>query len=157
MESLAAYQALKGCNSVLFQLPTGPNTIKQGWQGNVTVQRCQKDAASGGKKISGPLLVIQGKDDLVVDEGTTTKAVQETATIFPTAKIEYHILPNVTHASAMYAGQFIWMDWIAARFAGESVKDGYRSITHRMVRPALAQQRDANWHIQIQTESWRVL
>ncbi|KAK0506866.1 hypothetical protein JMJ35_010720 [Cladonia borealis] len=123
MESLAAYQALKGCKSVLFQLPAGPNTIKQGWQENVTVQNHLNHAASGRKKISGPLLVVQSKDDPVVDLGTITNAVQETATMFPTAKIEYHILPNVTHASAMYA----------------------------------AQRREANWHIQAQTECWQVL
>ena len=61
MESLAAFQALKGCNSVVFQFPAGPNIIKQGWQENVTVQNHLNHVASGRKKISGPLLIIQAK------------------------------------------------------------------------------------------------
>ena len=82
MESLAAYQALKGCNSVLFQLPAGPNTIRPGWQDNVTVQNHLNHAASGRKKISVPLLAIHGNDDPGMDLGTTTNAVHETATMF---------------------------------------------------------------------------
>ena len=128
MESLAAFQALKGYNSALFQLPAGPNIIKHGWQENVTVKNYLNHAASGRMKINGPLLVIQTKMTQWWIWEQQTNAVQETATMLPIAKIQYDILLNVTHASAMYAGQSIWMDWIAARFADESIEDEYRSI-----------------------------
>ncbi|KAL9098590.1 MAG: hypothetical protein Q9187_009630, partial [Circinaria calcarea] len=113
-------------------------------------------AANGGKKISGPLLVIQGGQDPIVYPPATTEAVKETAKAYPAAQIEYHILPNISHVPAMHAGQMIWMDWIAARFAGTPVKPGFQSYVSKLVRPALALQPETNWFIQLETDSYQM-
>lgn len=154
-QSLDTYLGLKGCNSVLFQLPSGPNTLKVGWQNNPYIQKYQEVAANGGKPVSGPMLIIQGEDDPIVISKTTTDAVNETVKMCPSADIEYYLLPHVSHAPLMYASQQIWMDWIAARFAGGSVKPGYHSHVCTPVRPASAQQKETNWFIQLETEAWQ--
>lgn len=154
-QSLDTYLALKGCNTVLFQLPSGPEIVKPGWQNNPYIQKYQEVAANGGKKISGPLLVIQGEDDPLICAESVTDAVNETMKMFPSSQIEYYLLPHVRHAPAMYASQHIWMDWIAARFAGEPAKPGSHSHVCEPVRPASAQQVDTNWFIELETEPWQ--
>ena len=154
-QSLDRYLILRGCNTVLFQLSYGPNIVKSGWQNNPYIQRYQEVAANGGKKISGPMLIIQGEDDPFVTSQSVTDAVNETVKMFPSSQIEYYLLPHVAHAPALYASQQIWMDWIAARFAREPAKPGYHRHVCEPIRPASAQQADTNWFIQLATEPWQ--
>lgn len=156
MQNIDVFRTLKGCSTVLFQLPSDSSILKPGWHENDTIQQYQKSAATGGKRFEGPLLVIQGGEDPIVPSNTTTEAVNETAKMFPSVSIEYHLLPGVTHASAMYAGQHLYMDWIAARFAGTPTEGGVHMCSAEPVRPTSAQQTEANWFIQIQTSPWQV-
>lgn len=55
----------------------------------------------------------------------------------------------------MYAGQHIWMDWIAARFAGESLKPGLYEHVAEPNPPDRAQLKEINWFVQNQTQSWQ--
>lgn len=151
---LEAYVALKGCNTVLFNLDL-TNILKGGWQNNPSVQKYQKIAAVGGRCIRGAMLVIQGGVDPIVYPPSVTDAVNETLKADPSAKIEYHLLPDVSHAPAMYAGQSIYLDWIAARFSGLPVKPGFSRFDPQPVRPAAAQQLETNWFIQNETEPWQ--
>ena len=160
MQCLETYLALKGCNNVLFQTASSVPTkiLQPDWQQNPHLQAYQELAANGGKEIRGPLLVIQGLDDPIVSAQSVTDGVTETLKIFPSSaapQIEYHLLPHVTHASAMYAGQQIFMDWIAARFSGEPADLGYRSYVAEPVRDGGAQQAEVNWFIQGFTEAWQ--
>ena len=153
-QSLETYVALKGCNTVLFNIQS-TDILKEGWQNNTSVQEYQNVAAVGGKPISGPMLVIQGGVDPIVYPQSVTDAVNETLNAESTAKIEYHLLPNVSHAPAMYAGLRIYLDWIVARFSGQPVKPGFSRFDPQPVRPAAAQQLEANWFIQNETEPWQ--
>jgi pimeloyl-ACP methyl ester carboxylesterase len=153
-QSLETYVALKGCNTVLFNIQS-TNILKDGWQNNTWVQEYQQVAAVGGKCISGAMLVIQGGIDPIVYPQSVTDAINETMKADPSAKIEYHLLPNVSHAPAMYAGLQIYLDWIAERFSGQAVKPGFSRFEPRPVRPAAAQQLEANWFIQNETEPWQ--
>ncbi len=109
--SLDTLANLQGCNIVLFQLG-GHDILKPGWQNNPSVQRYQAANINGGKEIRGPLLAIQGGDDPIIHTPTVETAVTETIEKFPDSQIEYPLLPNVTHASAMYAGLQIYLEWI---------------------------------------------
>lgn len=153
-QSLETYIALKGCNTVLFNVPS-QNILKSGWQNNTSIQEYQDNAAVGGKRISGAMLVIQGAVDPIVYPQSVTDAVNQTIKADPSAQIEYHVLPNVSHAPAMYAGLQIYHDWIAARFSGQPVKPGFSRHDPLPVRPASAQQLEANWFIQNETEPWQ--
>ena len=153
-QSLETYVALRGCNTVLFNLQS-TKILKDGWRNNTSVQEYQRIAAVGGKRISGAMLVIQGGVDPIVYPQSVTDAVNETLKADPSAKIEYHLLPNVSHAPAMYAGLQIYLDWIAARFSRQPVKSGLSRFDPQPVRPATAQQLEANWFIQNETEPWQ--
>ena len=153
-QSLDTYVALKGCNTVLFNIES-TDILKEGWQNNTWVREYQKNAAVGGKRIGGAMLVIQGGVDPIVYPGSVTDAINETLKADPSASIEYHLLPNISHAPAMYAGLQIYLDWIAARFSGQPVKPGFSRYDPEPIRPAAAQQLEANWFIQNETEPWQ--
>ena len=153
-QSLETYIALKGCNTVLFNLPS-QNILKSGWQNNTSIQEYQENAAVGGNRISGAMLIIQGAADPIVYPQSVTDAINQTIRADPSAQIEYHVLPHVSHAPAMYAGLQIYLEWIAARFSRQPVKPGFSRHDPQPVRPASAQQLEANWFIQNETESWQ--
>ena len=157
-QNLETHRELKGCNTVLYNLPSG-DILKDGWQNNPTVQAWQEKAAVGGKPISGPMLVIQGGSDAVITPESVTNAISSTMRVSPAAQVEYHLLPNISHAPAMYAGLQIYIDWISARFSGQPMKlkerHGFSRYEHQPVRPASAQQVEANWFIQKQAGPWQ--
>ncbi len=155
IQCLETYHLLKGANNVLFQVASVPHMLAPNWHHNIHVQRYQALAANGGKEIRNPLLVIHGSDDPFVSAQSVTDGVTETVRSFPAAQISYHLLPHVTHASAMYAGQSIYLDWIAARFNAEPVASGYRSHVAVPMRSSEAQQAEANWFVKGYTEAWQ--
>ncbi|TVY44023.1 hypothetical protein LSUB1_G002122, partial [Lachnellula subtilissima] len=125
--------------------------VQPGWQENPFVQAWQALAINGGKEISGPLLIFHGESDPLLNFNVTSEAVENTLAKFPKSQIEFVILPNVSHIPALEASQPIWLDWIAARFAGES---GSRSqiSTACPARPSAAQQPELNWFINLATK-----
>jgi len=153
-QSVETYIALKGCTTVLYNLPSA-NVLKDGWQSNSVVQEYMNSAAVGRKRISGPMLVLQGGVDPIVYPQSVTDAVNETVKANPEAQIEYQLLPNVSHAPAMYAGLQIYVDWIDARFLGKAARPGFSRNDPEPVRPASAQQVEANWFIQNETAPWQ--
>ena len=146
---------LHGCTTVIYQL-VGPDILKPGWQNNSSIQKYQSAAANGGKEIGGPFLVIQGEADPIIYPPTVEAAINNTAQKFPTAQIEFHLLPNVTHTPVMYAGLPIYFEWINARFAGEAAKSGYHSSVATLARPPSSLQTEANWFIQKQLEPYQM-
>ncbi|KAI4140988.1 MAG: hypothetical protein L6R39_005557 [Caloplaca ligustica] len=153
-QSLETYVALKGCNTVLFNIQA-KDILKDGWQNNPSIQDHQRIAEVGGKPVRGPMLIIQGEIDPIVSPPSVTDAIERTVKADPSANIEYHVLPNVSHAETMYAGLQYYLDWIAARFSGQAVKAGFSRSDPRPVRPTSAQQVEENWIIQKETEPWQ--
>lgn len=156
IETLQTYRALGGCNTLLFQLPTDHEVLRPDWRFNPHIQEYQDIAVTGGKKISGPLLVIHGDSDTIVTLPPVTDAVKATAEACPSNHISYHILPGVSHVPAMYAGQQIWMDWIAARFERKPLDPGLYNYVAKPIRPEHTQLKEVNWHVQDRTEPWQL-
>ena len=154
IQTLDTYRAFNGCNTLLFQLPNGHDTLKSDWQSNTHIQQYQRLAFTGQKNISGPLLVMHGESDSAVTIESVTNAVHATAKVC-SSHISYHVLPNVSHVPAMYVGQPVWMDWIAARFAGESLEPGLFEHIAKPIRPGKKQLLETNWFVQEKTEPWQ--
>ena len=157
-QGIQSYQdltKLQGCTTVIYQL-AGTNLLKAGWQNNTAVQKFQSITTNGGKTISGPLLIIQGGADPIIYPRTVEAAVKNTAKKFPTAQIEFHVLPNVTHTPVMYAGLSIYLEWINARFAGKAAKPRLYSSVASLVRPPSSLQTEANWFVQKQLEPYQM-
>ena len=121
VEIFDAYTKAQGCNTLFFQLlPLDlPHTdiVHPDWRSNRHIHAYQQMAYTGRKPFAGPLLVIHGDADPLVTTESVDKAVEETAHACPEVRMEYHLLPGVSHVPAMYVSQTIWMDWIADRFA----------------------------------------
>ncbi|KAL6716078.1 hypothetical protein ACLMJK_005644 [Lecanora helva] len=143
-QSLETYMALKGCNSILFSLPSA-NILKNGWQGNITIQKWQENAAVSGKPIRGYMLIIQGAVDSIISPQSVTDAIDRTLEAIAWVRIEYHLLPDVSHAPAMYAGLQTYLDWIAARFLDHPIEPGFTQHNRQPVRPASSQHLEADW------------
>ncbi|KAL9612400.1 MAG: hypothetical protein Q9167_002994 [Letrouitia subvulpina] len=156
VETLNTYQSMQGCNTLLFQLPSNQDILKPDWPSNSHIQQYQQIAMTGRSPISGPLLVIHGDCDHIVNTSSVTEAVEAAAKLSPAAHIAYHILPHVSHVPAMYASQPIWMDWIADRFAKKHLNPGLSRYVARPIRPASAQLKQTNWNVQDMTEPWQV-
>jgi pimeloyl-ACP methyl ester carboxylesterase len=154
-QSLEYLTQLHGCTTVVYQL-VGPDLLKPGWQNNSAIQKHQNVAASGGKPISGPFLVIQGEADPIIYPPTVEAAINDTAQKFPDAQIEFHLLPNVTHTPTMYAGLPIYLEWINARFAGEAARAGYHRFVATLARPPSSLQTESDWFIQKQLEPYQM-
>ena len=155
MRSLEILTRLDGCTTIVYQL-VGPNLLKPGWQNNTAIQKYQKAAAVGRKAINGPLLIIQGGADPIINSSTVEAAINDTVQEIPSSQIEYHLLPNVTHTPTMYAGLPIYLDWINSRFAGEPPKGGYHSAVAVLARSPSSLQTEANWFIQKQLHPYQM-
>lgn len=116
-------------------LPSTLRQIREGREGLMAVSF----AAIGCQDFNGLLLVIQGGVDPIVYPNTTMGIVDEAARIVPLAHIEQHLLPAVTHASAMYIGQYLCLDWIAARSAGQPTQGGLHRYTAELIEPITSQ------------------
>ncbi|KAL8829482.1 MAG: hypothetical protein Q9191_001989 [Dirinaria sp. TL-2023a] len=146
----------KGCTTTLFQLPDINQTLKPNWRDHPVIQEYQACAATSRRPFRGPLLVIQGQEDPIIDAETIRWTVEETAGMFPDQSIEFHMLPGVTHAPLMYAGSQIYMEWIGKRFEGREVEAGLKSFRAQPVRSGRAMQGESNWFIGAQREGWQV-
>ena len=151
------YTQAGGCNPVAIELMVGFQLLVDDWMSNPYVVNYVELTLNGGKKIGGPLLVIQGEDDPNMNFTTTTSAVNKLAQAYPSSQLEYLTLPGVTHTPSLFASQRLWLDWIAARFAGIAVKSSYRRIQAPSTPRTLSSyQSDANWILTTASQPYQV-
>ena len=147
LQKVKIQRQIQGCAIVEQQL-VGPGDLQPGWQNNSVIQKINQASVSGGSKFSGPMLIIQGGADPLVNPANTEARINDTLRKYPDSDIEFRLEPNVSHIPILYAGLRIYIDWIASRFAGEPVKPGYHSYTATVARPAATFQAETNWYIQ---------
>ncbi|TGO63752.1 hypothetical protein BCON_0011g00960 [Botryotinia convoluta] len=95
--------------------------LRQGWRDNEWVIKYNDLIMNGGREISGPLLIIHGEKEPLIDFTLMEKAVYDTAMKYPGSELELMRLPT-THDSAITGSQWIWMDWIRERFEGKVIE-----------------------------------
>lgn len=153
-QMFSTFSAMKGCNTLLFQFDS-KRTLRDDFRSNVILAEYVKLTAAGGKKVHGDVLFIHGEDDPIVSVESVTEAKDQLVSLNPDISIEFHVLPNVTHASALYAGFRRSLDWIDARFLRKPLEAGHASTRARLARPPEAQQVEANWHMEKQSGPWQ--
>ena len=131
--------------------------VKPDWRTNLYVQKYGALTGSGGKAIQGPLLVIHGEADAMNSLATVKAAVEKTASLFPLAQLESVWLPDIRHAPALGASQFLWMDWIAARFNGLEVPPGHRTCRLTSPRPSSTYHKDQNWYLEAASQFYQTI
>ena len=151
------YQKAGSCVPVATQLMVGFQLLVDDWMSNPYIRKYVDLTLNGGRKIGRPLLVIQGEDDPNMNFTTTTNAVNKLAQAYPSSQLEYVTLPGVTHTPSLFASQRLWLDWIAARFAGTPVKAGYqRTQAPSTPRTLSSYQSDASWIITTASQPYQV-
>lgn len=152
------YTDLKAGMSVGIELLVGIQLMKPDWMNDPYVQDYVKLTSNGGKKIGGPLYVIQGEADPDMAFSTTTSAVDKLRYAYPDSQVEYLSLPDITHVPALFASQRNWLEWIAQRFAGVPVEAGYqRRQISPVPRPVSTYQSNPDWIITKVTEPFRLV
>ncbi|KAK4183940.1 Alpha/Beta hydrolase protein [Podospora australis] len=80
-----------------------------------------KSANPGRKKFQGPLLVLQGTEDVYVDYNTTAETVKDTLRRFPKLDLEFYVAQRVGHSPILHATKQYWTKWIEDRLSGKAV------------------------------------
>jgi len=145
---------IQGCNAVAPELLAATGLAQPGWSQSFYVKAYQNLIITGGRKIAGPLLVLQGELDPAVPFPITTEAVSETCELHPESQLEYMTFANVTHVPVMYASQRIWLRWIEDRFAGAAAPKGCTRSNFTSARPYQYYQADTNWFVEYATEAY---
>lgn len=117
--------------ATILQLMMGGNetVVKGDFRQSWYVQAFTRIASAGRKDFRGPLLVLQGTDDLYIPYELTWGAVQETWEMFPDRDLEIVVVDGVGHVPVLDATRQVWMKWIEDRLSGKDVerKGGVRT------------------------------
>ncbi|KAH6658227.1 Alpha/Beta hydrolase protein [Truncatella angustata] len=106
---------------LFFSLPAG-ELLQPGWNESYYAAAYGGLANAGGKKFRGPMLVLQGGDDMYVPYPTTTKTVEDTCERFSDSDLEYLVAPGVGHVPMLVGTMHTWLQWIQDRFEGKPLK-----------------------------------
>ncbi len=156
-EKIVAFDAeIQGCNAVGTALAGISGLVKPDWFDNFYVQAWQNLTVNGGKRIAGPLLVLQGEADPSIPFPLTTAGVQRTCQAFPKSRLEYVSFANVTHVDLMFASQRVWLDWIEDRFADRPVAVGCRTSRLESARPYQDYLVERNWYLEYVTQPYEI-
>ena len=157
VQSLQILEQIQGCNAAateLFSRGTVP-LAQPDLVNNSYAMAYQNLVATGGKEISGPLLVLQGTADTLTPVPVTTRIVNSTSAACPGAAIEYITYEGAEHIPSMYTSQREWLRWIEDRFAGVKVTAGLRTVERKSVLPQINYQPDLNWVLAPVRESFQ--
>lgn len=135
IELLNVYKALNGCQAAaqeLFYTP-GNKIANTDWAQNWYFDSFAELVSNGNKPIRGPMLVLQGTMDPIIDPMLTTEAVNQTCRAHPDSNLTFATFDGVAHVPVLNAGQQVWLKWIEDRFNG--VESGGGCSTHHYQPP----------------------
>jgi pimeloyl-ACP methyl ester carboxylesterase len=156
VQLLRLAEELGACNSVVFQVFRNPaQWLKADWKAEY-LDAFAKLVSVGGHAVSVPMLVLQGTADPTVNYEVTAAAVEHTCTAYPNSQIEFVAVEGATHGTIMYAGQQIWLEWIADRFNSVEVGKGCTKRVVKSVRPVGSYQKELKYYLQLAVESYTV-
>ena len=145
---------LDGCLSTGAELFAGQDFVYANWTSNANVQTYTNLTDPAGKPIAGPMLLLQGENDNAVPFPVTSASVQETCTLHPDSQLQYSTFANVSHVPVMFASQRLWLDFIEARFAGETVAKGCQRTNYSSARPYQYYQKEQSWFLEFATAAY---
>ncbi|KAL6716582.1 hypothetical protein ACLMJK_006149 [Lecanora helva] len=153
---LALLAEVGGCyNAALELFADTTGLVTANWTRNSSYALQYRDLVrNGGKRIAGPVLVLQGEADAAVPVSATTKAVDETCGSYPDSELEYATFAGVDHVPVMFASQRIFLDWIDARFQGSEVKSGCQRTNYSSARPYSYYQKEQNWFVEFAVDAY---
>ncbi|KAK5130021.1 hypothetical protein LTR08_002537 [Meristemomyces frigidus] len=145
-----------GCQSVNSQLSSPGAPMRPNWWQSEYMQLFIALTKNGGQRIAGPMLILQGTADPSVPEPITSVAVNETCALYPQSELEYALFEGVTHVPVLYAGQRVWLDWIADRFAGREAAAPCTRNVHRPAKSVSSYQAEGDYYLELATQAYEV-
>lgn len=126
-----ALQKLQGCQSVGLEIYSSFNILRgNAWNETYHLDAFDRLTRAGGKEFAGPMLVLQGSADSQAPVIGTSAIVNQTCKALPQSQLQYEVVEGVDHVPVLFAGQQIWLDWIADRFNRVKVPDGCVFASH---------------------------
>jgi len=105
---------------------------------------------------SGPMLVLHGSADAVVHYSVTAAAVEHTCALYPGSQIKFAVMEGTSHVPALYAGQQVWLEFIADRFMGVRATEGCSVRSYTSLRKVETYQAELAYYLQIALEDYVV-
>lgn len=93
------------------------------WRSNPAVQTHLTENEPGMAATSAPILVVQGTNDAIITSATTTALVNDRLCRIQHDTVDYMVIDGANHGTVVGLAQAKVLDWIAARFAGQSAPD----------------------------------
>ena len=145
---------IQGCLSTATELFADADLAKPDWTDNHYVQAYNNFTNPAGKPIAGPMLVLQGDSDSAVPFPVVTESVHQTCTKHPDSKLHYSTFAGASHVPTMFASQRLWLDFIAARFAGTAVAKGCRTTNYSSARAYQYYQKEQSWFVEYAVDAY---
>ena len=150
------FEELQGCNNVGTALWDQPGLVRDDLLNSSAFQTFKRLAKLGNKPVAGPLLVLHGSADSLVPAELSNQAVNDICTRDPKSQLEYALLNGTDHVATLYAGQRIWLDWIADRFADKKIACGCVSRNYSSFRPQESYQANGNYYLEYAMQSYQI-
>ncbi|PQE26161.1 secretory lipase protein [Rutstroemia sp. NJR-2017a BBW] len=161
LQLMNQFLSVGGCTIIrdlLFGPAAAGTLLTSNWRSNTWVRKYNNLTANYDQKIGGPLLVVHGEADPLLNINLTVTAITATTSRYPSSQLEFLRLPSTSHNAALTGGQSVWMDWIADRFKGVPVlpfNKNKKAITEAGVaRPGSAYVPEVNWYIELAMEPY---
>lgn len=143
------YIDLNGCYPVQTELFAASGFVQPNWYETWYLSVFDSLCRSGNKPIAGPLLVLQGLSDTTIFPNMTIPAFEQTCQISSgNQSLHLATFEGVTHVPALYAGQRVWLNWIADRFDGVSMASGCTTAHYQPPRPVSSYEKDINFFLE---------
>lgn len=157
IQRLNLLRQIQGCNAVVSEMfPDINSLVHADWASNEYMLAYQNLTQNGNRAIAGPMLILQGTADPAVAEPVTTSVVDRTCAMNPHAALEYIRFEGVGHTPTCYASRRIWLDWIAARFADETIPAGCKRQLIKSAWPYERYQYETNFFIEYSIENYEL-
>ncbi|RYO73626.1 hypothetical protein DL766_000516 [Monosporascus sp. MC13-8B] len=95
---------------------TGEAIVREDYRDTWYADAYAKLANVGRKPFRGPLLVVQGTEDVYIPFDITSATVRDTCEVNPENDLEYLVINGTQHVPTMHATRQTWLRWIEDRF-----------------------------------------
>lgn len=147
---------VQGCASANAELWDNSSLVNAGWYDNEYFQKYNELTYNGNKTIGGPMLIVHGTADRTNPFPIVEGVFNSTCALLPKNQIELAVFQGATHVPALFAGQQVWLEWIAERFEGKPAKKGCVRSPHSPVRNTSDYQVELQYYLQLATQSYLV-
>ncbi|KAK7960636.1 secretory lipase [Apiospora saccharicola] len=116
------HREIEGGISASMQLFLGDGSaqlLRDAWEKTWYVEAYSKLANAGRRPFRGPMLVVQGTEDVYVPYSVTNDTVVATCAAYPSSELEFLVVNGTGHVPTLDATRRIWMDWIQDRLEGK--------------------------------------